>query len=97
MEIKKEITYNFLTKVCFVFFGIFLTSAILALATKILDTAGIWLGFIISTILALCGIYFIQKNKALRIISWSMLGTLFFAIIAYIGILIAFSNFVGEF
>ena len=71
-----------LTKLILILFGIFVTSLIFATTIKFLQEAGIWIGLIISMILILTGFYHTSPGNKLRIILWTIAGTIitFFAL-----------------
>ncbi|MDA1060644.1 MAG: hypothetical protein O3B47_02530 [bacterium] len=75
--IKKEIRKdNILTKLTLILLGIFILSAIFALATQIFPDFGIWIALSLSIFLIFSGFYYIDKGTRLRIVTWGMLATL---------------------
>ncbi|MEK7547417.1 MAG: hypothetical protein AAB540_00830 [Patescibacteria group bacterium] len=71
-----------LTKLILILLGIFVTSLTFATTIKFLQETGIWLGLIISMIIILTGFYYTSPGNKLRIILWSIAGTIitFFAL-----------------
>lgn len=88
MEIKisvgDENKITFLSKLTAVFFGIFLTAVIFAIAMKILDTNGLWIALLLCTVLITASFYYLKKGTLLRIITWSMLTTIILGTILFI-------------
>jgi 4-amino-4-deoxy-L-arabinose transferase-like glycosyltransferase len=72
-----------LKKFTLIFFGIFLTSSIFAISTKVLGEYGLWVGALICAGLIFCGFYYIEKGTRLRLITWTMLITIIFSIILF--------------
>ena len=81
MQEKKKI--DILGKISFTLFGVFLTSMIFSTSVKLLNTAGIWVGFLICGGLVFCGFYYINKGSSLRIVTWGILSTLVIGIIGF--------------
>ncbi|MEK7126506.1 MAG: hypothetical protein AAB848_00210 [Patescibacteria group bacterium] len=71
-----------LTKLILILLGIFVTSLTFATTIKFLQETGIWLGLIISMIIILTGFYYTSPGNKLRMILWSIAGTIitFFAL-----------------
>lgn len=65
-----------LTKLILILLGIFITSLIFAATTKLFQETGIWIGLIISMILILTGFYYTSPGNKLRVILWSIAGTI---------------------
>lgn len=84
-DIKK---LNLLSKFTLILFGIFITSIIFAILIKYLSEFGLWIGLIISLILAFFGFYYIESKTRLRYITWGILGTIVIgATIFFIGLI----------
>lgn len=80
---------NFLAKFTLILFGVFLTSIIFAIPIKYLSEWGLWLGLIISLVLAFIGFYYIKPKTRLRYITWGILGTIIVSVtIFFIGLTI---------
>ncbi|MFA6917489.1 MAG: hypothetical protein WC285_01465 [Candidatus Gracilibacteria bacterium] len=79
-----------LKKLTVIFFGIFLTSLIFALATSFAGKYGIWLGLLLCGLLIFGGFYYVGRESRIRIVTWTMLIT----IIAFIILFIAGISFV---
>lgn len=74
---------NFLTRLTLILFGVFLTSLIFAIAVKIMEETGIWIGLIICLAAAGSILYYRKPGSSLRIIAWSMLCMVVFCLIIY--------------
>jgi hypothetical protein len=85
VRISKNGKVGLLQGFILVLFGIFLSTFIFAVIIRLCgqETYSLWIGIIINALLAGAGIYYF-KNKALKIIFYSMLGTLIVGTILFI-------------
>lgn len=87
---------SILGKLTLVLFGIFLTTLIFAFSIRILSTAGIWIGLLISLAITTAGYYYTEKGSRLRIITWSILVTILIGATIFIAGLGFLSDKLGE-
>jgi len=73
-----------LKKLTLVFFGIFLTSLIFSLSTRLAGSYGIWLGLLFCGILIFSGFYYKEKKTKTRLIAWTMLLTILIFLILFV-------------
>ena len=76
-------TAKLLQKITGIFFGIFVTSIIIAISIQLLEVTGFYLGFIITAILIFLGFSYTKKSTTLRMITWGMTFTLILGIVLY--------------
>jgi len=79
-----------------VLFGIFLTSLIFSITIRVFETTGIYLGAIFTFILTIAGLRFTKPRTLLRLITWSMLGTLIACTLLFIVVLTMASTMLDE-
>ena len=77
VRINKNGKIGIIQRLILVLFGIFVTTFLLAITIRLFgqEPYSLWIGAFMNALLAGAGIYFL-KNKSLRIISYSILGTL---------------------
>ncbi|MFA6992138.1 MAG: hypothetical protein WC269_02545 [Candidatus Gracilibacteria bacterium] len=86
MKIKikfSEKHIGIIEKFTLVLIGIFFTSFIFAVTTK-LGAWGVYLGMLTAGTLIFGGFYYINKGTRLRVITWGMVGTIIFCVIAFV-------------
>ena len=68
-----------------VLFGIFVSTMLFAIIIKIFgqETYSLWIGIIVNILLAAAGLYF-AKSRTIRLITYSMIGTLIVGTILFI-------------
>ncbi len=88
---------NFLTKFTLVLFGILITSIIFAITLKLFEIPGIWIGLTLCAILIFLGLRYKAPGSHLRLIAWSMLGTIITFTIVYFISLSYVQNTLQEF
>jgi len=86
MEIRirlKERRIGILEHITLILIGILIATIIFAITTKYLGEWGVYLGLLANAGIVFCGYYYLEKGSRLRVITWSILGTLIFSIIVY--------------
>lgn len=99
MEIKiklKERRIGILEYITLILIGIFVTSLIFALMTRYLGEYGVYMGLATNGFLVFCGYYYLEKGSKLRVITWSILGTMIFSIIAFLSALKFITSSLGD-
>ena len=78
---------NFLTKFTLVLFGILATSIIFAITLKLFQIPGIWIGLALCALIIFLILRYKPRGSYLRLIAWSILGTVLVgAIIYFVGL-----------
>jgi|SaaInlStandDraft_4_1057021.scaffolds.fasta_scaffold218064_2 membrane protein CcdC involved in cytochrome C biogenesis len=85
VRISKNGKVGILQGFILVLFGIFLSTFTFAVIIRLFgqETYSLWIGIIVNVLLAGTGIYYF-KNKAFKIVSYSMLGTIIVGTILFI-------------
>ncbi|MBT3864527.1 hypothetical protein HOE67_03450 [Candidatus Peregrinibacteria bacterium] len=94
--IKREGQTSILTRITYILFGVLTATTILALGTRLLGAWGLLLSILLSIGLAYFGLKNTRPRSKLRIVIWSLIGTIITGILIYIGFLVALSNVLGD-
>lgn len=82
---------SLLSKISGILFGVFLTSLIFLFSIKLLEEIGLYLGLVLTILIAILGFRYTKKRTTLRMITWGLSITLTLGIISYIAGLIILS------
>ncbi len=82
--VKQDRGAGFLSKVTGVLFGVFLTSAIFAIAIRLFEEIGLYAGLALTVILTILGFLYTKPRTTLRMITWGIAATVVLGIILYI-------------
>ncbi|MBI2634300.1 hypothetical protein HYW82_01345 [Candidatus Peregrinibacteria bacterium] len=79
-------------KIVLIIFGIFITSLIFAFSLHYLKETGLWVGTLFNIGIVAAILYYFKKSPSLRLIAWSILGTVIISTILFFAGL----NFVSD-